>query len=116
MLTDAQCTLISPTPFVYQTHPGLIIIPDGTIYHANSNTQIAHTEKVRLFREVKGVEQALVIFFATVKEAHLADIRNRTKNSINDTVVDVLTHLQDNYSKLMTHKLLEREEIFNKTT
>ena len=54
--------------------------------------------------------------FATVKGLYLADIRNRTKNSINDTVADVLTHLQYNYSQLMPHELLECKEIFKKTT
>ena len=59
---------------------------------------IAHTEEVRLFREVTGVEQALVQqIVGTVEEAYLAYIRNRTTNSINDTVVGVLMHLKDNY-------------------
>ena len=58
---------------------------------------IAHTKEVRLFREVTGVEQSLVQKIAgTVEEAHLADIRNRTKNSINETVAGVLVNLQGN--------------------
>ena len=60
MLTDAQYALISPTPFFYPTHTGPIIITEGTTAHANPNMRIAHTEEVRLFREVTGVEQALV--------------------------------------------------------
>ena len=35
---------------------------------------------------------------------------------MNETVVDVLNHLQDNYIQLMTHKLLEREDIVKKKT
>ena len=60
MLTNAQYALISPTPFVYLTHLGPITIQDGTTAHANSNMQIAHTDKVRMFREVTGVKQSLV--------------------------------------------------------
>ena len=60
MLTEVQYTLIFNTPIVYPTHPGPLIITDGTTAHANSNTWIAHTEEVRLLREVMGVEQALV--------------------------------------------------------
>ena len=52
VLNDTQNMLISPTIFVYTTHPGLIIIPDSTIAHSNSNMQIVHTKKVLLFREV----------------------------------------------------------------
>ena len=102
VLTDAQCALVSPTPFVYPTHPGHIIIPDGTTAHVNSNMRIAHTEGVCLFCEVTGVEQAHVQkIVGTVEKKYLADIRNRTTNSINDTVAGILTHLQDNYGQLM---------------
>ena len=62
------------------------------------------------------MEQALVQQISgTVEEAYLADICNRTTNSVNNTVVGVITHLQDNYSQLMPHELLEREDIFEKT-
>ena len=106
-ITDAQYALISLTSFAYPTYPDPIIIPNGTTAHTNSNMQIAHTKTVCLFREVTGIEQDLVKqIFATVEKAYLTDIHNRTKNSINDTVSDVLTHLQDNYIWLIPHKLL----------
>ena len=76
-----QCALISPTPFVYPTHSGLIIVLDGTTVHINSNMHIVHTKKVRLFRKVTGVEQALVQqIIDMVKEAYITNIRNQTKN------------------------------------
>ena len=55
VLTDAQYAPISPTPFVYPTHPVPFTIPDSTTAHVNSNMQIAHTKKVCLFREVMGM-------------------------------------------------------------
>ena len=83
--------------------------------HANSNMRITHTKEVRLFREVTGVEQALVQkIVGTFEEAYLADIPNRTRNSISNTMVGVLTHLQDNYCQLMPHELLEQEDISKK--
>ena len=60
VLVDAQYALISSTHFVYPTHLGLLIIPDGTTAHTNSNMRIVHSEKVHLFREVTGLEQAIV--------------------------------------------------------
>ena len=116
VLTEAQYKLISPTPFFYPTNPGPLIIPDSRTAHTNSNMQIAHTDEVCLFREVTGVAQALVQqIVGAVEEAYLADIFNRTTDSINDTLMGVLPHLQDNYGQLMLHKLLEREDIFKKT-
>ena len=62
------------------------------------------------------MEQALVQQIVdTVKEAYLLDICNRTTNTINDTVVGVLTHLQDNCGQLMLYKILEREDNIKKT-
>ena len=72
---------------------------------------------MRLFREVMGVEQALVQqIVATLKEAYLVDIHNRTTNSISGTVADVRVQLQENYGQLMLHKLLERRHIVKKMT
>ena len=77
---------------------------------------IAHIDKVRLLREVTGVEQALLQqIVSTVKEVYFTDIRNRTTNSINDTAAEVLNHLQDSYGKLMPHDLLARKDIVKKT-
>ena len=71
---------------------------------------------MRLLREVTGVDKSPVQqIVATVKEAYLLDIRNRTTNLINDTMSGVLTHLQENYGQLMPHKILEQEDIVKKT-
>ena len=117
VLTDSKYALISKTTFVYPTHLYTIIILDKTINHKNYNMKIAHTEEVLLFRKVTGVEQDLVQqIVATAEEAYLADIFNCTTNPINDTVSDVITHLQEKYCQLMHHELLECKEIVKKTT
>ena len=109
VITDCEIW-ISNIPFVNMTHPGMLIIPDSTTDHANSNIRIVQTEKVLLFRKVMRIEQALVQkIVATVEDSYLADIHNFMTNSINNTVADVLNHLKDNYGHLMTRKLLKRE-------
>ena len=81
----------------------------------NSNMRIAHTKEVRLFFEGTGVEQALVKNnFTTFEEAYPAYIRNCTTYSINNTVDDILAHLQENYRHLIPRELPEREDIINK--
>ena len=95
VLTNAQYALILNMPILYLNHPGPLVILDGTNAHSNSNIQIMNNKEVRLFREVKGFEQAPVQqIFSTVKEVYLADICNKMKNSINNTVSDVLTQLK----------------------
>ena len=60
VITTLQYVLISPIIFVYQNHPGPLVIMYGTTAHTNSNMWIAHTKRVCLLREVTGVDQALV--------------------------------------------------------
>ena len=116
VLTDLKYVLIYPTPFVHSTHPDPLFTPDGTTARAISNMRITHTKEVRMFYEVTGVEQALTQqIVCTVKKVYLADIRNRTTNSINDIMLGVLTHLQENYGQLMPQNLLERKDIVKMT-
>ena len=60
VLTNAQYELISNTPFIYLTDPGLLIIPDSTTTHVNSKMQILHTKEVCIFCQVTGVKHDLV--------------------------------------------------------
>ena len=48
--TNGQYALISPTPFVYPTHPGPFIILGSTTVQANYNTRIVYAKRVHLFR------------------------------------------------------------------
>ena len=52
----------------------------------------------------------------TFKEAYLEDILNCKTKSINDTVEEVLIHLQENYGQLISYKLIEHNDIVKKTT
>ena len=54
--------------------------------------------------------------FSTFEESYLAHTHNRTTNSINETVSDVLNHLQDKYSQVIPHDYLECEDIIKNTT
>ena len=117
MLTNEQYALISPTTFVYPTHPGTLTIPEGTTAHTDSNMRIAHTKKVCLIREVMTVEQYLVQqIVATFEEAYLTDICKQMTKPTKNTIKDMLIHLQDKYGQLIPHKLLEREDIVKKAT
>ena len=79
--------------------------------------RIIHTEEVHLFHKVTRIKQALLQhILSTVGESYLSDIRNFTINSINETVVIVLTHLQENYRHIMPHKPLEHKGIIKKTS
>ena len=62
------------------------------------------------------VEQALIQqIIATIDAPYLADIRDRTTNSINISVSALFVHLQDMYGTLMPRELQEKEDEAKKT-
>jgi hypothetical protein len=60
VLTAAQYSLITNSPFIHPAHPGTLISPSGTTGPMITATKEAHFEQLRLFREVQGVEKALI--------------------------------------------------------
>ena len=57
-----------------------------------------HTEKLRLFREVQGVEKSLKQqLVASVDPTYLSSLQSRTTNALQGTVSDILDHLQEVY-------------------
>ena len=95
VLTTAQYAAISTTAFTCPDHPVPLAIPSAATIVQRSTLRDAHIEDIRVFREVMGVEQALIQqIVATIDATYLEDVRNRTTNSINLSVSALLVHLQ----------------------
>ena len=60
VMSAADYATISNTPFVKPDHPGPLIIPPNTTNHRTNTLRAQHAEELRVFREVQGVEQALL--------------------------------------------------------
>jgi hypothetical protein len=111
VLSDAQYALITPQPFVRPVHPGALVIPDGTTGPMSTVMKEAHQEQLRLFREVQGVEKALIQQIVQAIEApYLASIRDRTSNSLQGTVYQILDHLQTVHGRVSPQMLEDREQ------
>jgi hypothetical protein len=111
VLTDAQYGLLTNQPFVRPVHPGPLTIPDGTTAPMITATKEAHQENLRLFREVQGVEKALIQqIVKAVEPTYLAALRNRSSNSLTGTVNTILDHLQTVYGRVSSQMLDDREQ------
>ena len=109
VLTAAQYVEISNTVFTRSDHPGALAIPLAATDVQRSTLRDAHIEDLQVFREVMGVEQALIQkCFSMIYAAYLEDVQDRTTNSIKIYVSALLFHLQEAYITLMTHKLQEK--------
>jgi hypothetical protein len=61
----------------------------------------AHNEQLRLFREVEGVEKALIQqIVKAIEPTYLASLRDRNSNSLRGTVNKILAHLQTTYGRI----------------
>ena len=95
VLSTNQYALLTNQPFVTPTHPGVLSIPAGTTAAVAVEDRDRHTEELRLFREVQGVEKALKQqLIQAVEPTYLAAIRNRATNALQGTVFEILEHLQ----------------------
>ena len=83
VLKTAQYAAISTTNFTRPDHPVPLTIPSAATVVQRSTLRDAHTEDLQVFREVMGVEQALIQkIVATIDATYLEDVRDRTTNSI----------------------------------
>ena len=110
VLNPTTYALISNQAFVSPTHPGTLIIPPGTIGPMATVLQESHHERLRVFREVQGVDRALKQqITAAVESKYLAAIRNRVRNTLTGIVYQILGHLSTTYGKVTVAMLEEKE-------
>ena len=116
VMTTAQFALILAVPFVHPNHPRILVIPPGTTQHMTTTWTEQHKEDICLFREVKGVEKALVqtIVKAIWKE-YLNSLRNCNTTSITGPFYNIIDHLSMMYGSV-TAQMFEKEEEVRKMT
>jgi len=91
VLSPNDYALISNVPFVRPTHPGTLTIRHGTSRNTATNMRDHHMEQLRVFTEVNAVDQALIQqIVQAIEPEFLTAMRNRTSNSINKPVYEVL--------------------------
>ena len=76
-----------------------------------------HKEDIHLFKEVKGVEKALIQkIVKTVRPEYLNALRNRNTTSITGTVYNIIDHLSTTYGRVTAQMFDAKEEEVRKMT
>jgi hypothetical protein len=111
VLTDAEYLRVAPTtPFIVPDFPGTLIIPRGTDTVDAMNLREQHRQDVRLHRECREVERALLRHVTTAVESKYIDfLKNEDTDLIEDDIPTVLTYLFTNYGKVPTRVVKEKE-------
>ena len=83
VITPQQYALISNAPFDRPPHPGQCVIPANSTQAQIQAIKDLHTEQLRIFNEVIGVEAALrQQINEAIENSYLKAIRNRQTNAI----------------------------------
>ena len=112
VVTPQKYAMISNAPFIRPNHPGPCVFPQNSTQAQIQAIKDTHTEQLRIFNEVLGVEAALrQQINDAVEESYLKAIRNRETNAIIMPVSDIFQlHLYPNYGEMDSFKLEEERE------
>ena len=107
VLSPTEYAMVSNTPFDRPNHPGVLVIPQGTLLHAANTMKEAHAEALRLFNEVLGVDNALrQQIVGAIEPKYLKSLRNVHTKSITMPVYDIFVrHLYPIYGNVSTDSL-----------
>ena len=110
VLTPQEYALHSNAAYRRPPHPGPLVIPAGTTQHMANTMREQHRERLRVFREVQGIDQALRQQIATaIEPQYLEAIRNTVTGRISLPVRDIIRHLYTVYGRVTPQKLQDRE-------
>ena len=93
-------------------HPGPLIILAGTTLHMSNTLWDQHKERLRAFREVQGVEQALrQQIVSTIEPQYLEAFRNTSSTGkISLSVYNLIKQLYQMYGRVTPQKLQAQED------
>ena len=111
VLSAARYTLICNAAYNRSQHPGALIIPPGTTQHIARTLCDQHTERLRVFHEATGVENALKQqIVAAVESQYIEALRNLVTGKLDGTIYEVIRHLFDVYGHITPQTLYEQEQ------
>jgi hypothetical protein len=111
LMTNAQYALVSDTPYERPEHPGVLHIPHNATRVASDALKRTYDENLRVFHEVRGVEQALIQQIVTaVEEQYIIAMKNRDTGQFTGDIRQIFTYLQNTYGKISPSQLSQFEK------
>ena len=98
-------------PSTRPNHPGQLVIPAFTTLHMARTMQDQHTDRLRVFCEMIGVENALKQqIVAAVEPQYLQAMRDPVTGKLTGIIADIIKHLLDIYGRVTPQTLFEQEQ------
>ena len=111
ILEAAQYAAISTTAFVRPTFPPPLVVPTGTTRIAEDEMKRNHTEAIRVFREVLGVENALKQqLLKAIDTSYLEALYDPQTYDLLGNIEQILDYLLTTYGTVTPEFLNEEDE------
>ena len=108
IMTGPQFALLSNVAYIKDPHPGELVIPQNATRVAAEAQKRAYDERIRVFHEVRGVEQALIQqIVASVEPEYLVAMKDRNTGQFIGNVQNILEYLLVTYGKISASQLNE---------
>ena len=117
VLTDPEYANINPAPpaFIAPVFPGPLTIPATATAVQAVQARETHNEQIRVYRECKNVEKALLRHLqSAIENRYIEHLVNEDTGLIDDDIPTVLEYLFTNYGKVSSEEVKEKEaEVLN---
>ena len=111
LMTEAQYALVSDIAYERPEHPGVLHVPNNATRVAADALKRTFDEHLRVFHEVRGVEQSLIQQIVTaVDEQYIIAMKNRETGQFTGDVRQIFTYLQNTYGKISPSQLSHFEK------
>ena len=116
VISPTQFNLLSVASFIRLLHPGPLTFPNGTTASMSVVVKDQYNEQLHLFKEVNGVEKALISqIISAINAEFLTALRNRATYAIPGPLHPILDYLNDTYVKATPQMIDEKETILRAT-
>ena len=110
ILNDPEYTRVSPTAFDAPEFPEALSIPATATQVEALNLREAHKEAKRIYYECKNVKKALQRHIQdAIEDKYLETLVDENTQLIQDDIPSVLAYLFDQYSKVPSEEVKQRE-------
>ena len=115
VLTPAQYTMFSNTPYVCPPRPSPLVISAYQLPHVVHMAQARHSEQVCLFNESNNVDQALKQqLIKAIDDAYLTPLHNCHTYTIDISILVIINDMFTNHGHVSPVVLQEEEKIVKK--
>ena len=110
VLTPEEYAEVSNVPYVIPPYPGAFALPRNVDAAEAVRRERAHLERIRLFKQVQDVKQALIRqIVAAVDENYIDELRDETNDRITKTIPEMLRYLFDNFADVDAEDVRKEE-------